>query len=111
MNANDLPASARLAVLIEAGRAANPDLKHGRAHLLNDDGEACALGFACLAAGATRETIRLRPYCIEDILGMPMLPRRGNLLWRIAMFNDREGSTIDGVVHALREGELAKVPA
>jgi hypothetical protein len=56
MNTNDLPPAAKLAVLIEAGRAANPDLKHGQGTLL-ERGAACAMGFAALGAGLSRAAI------------------------------------------------------
>src|SRR5688572_28946699 len=58
MNTNDLPPAAKLAALIEAGRAANPDLKQNHdTGIALEEGGTCALGFACLASGISREVL------------------------------------------------------
>ena len=48
MNTHDLPPAAKLAALIEAGRAANPDIPQGLGNFYHQ-GRACALGYAALA--------------------------------------------------------------
>lgn len=112
MNANDLPPAARLACLIEAGVAANPDLKQGRHDFLVEDG-ACVLGFACLGAGLSRRQVeRLEGFNeAADALNVPFkMWDPGSLLKRVATMND-EGWAIAGIVNDLRVGELALVTA
>lgn len=106
MNANDLPPAAKLAALIEAGRAANPDLKHGHNVLLYN-GAACALGFACLGVGAPRE--RINGYSIGPIQTF-LADFAGPLTDAVIAKNDG-GASLDGIILSLREGELAKAPA
>lgn len=125
MNTNDLPPAARLACLIEAGRAANPDLKHGQGSPYESvTGAACALGFAALAAGLTRPEIdcsyRLgskqvhAAYArIGSVLGIHAegeLPQvLARWVWdRVIRPNDNDYS-IEEICHSLREGvELAR---
>jgi hypothetical protein len=116
MNANDLPPAAKLAALIEAGRAANPDLKHGRGQYLEVryGTGACALGFALLATGMKREVLAFRSDdsitddAFKTHLGMVFLSN--NLLGQVADKNDF-GLSLDEIILSLREGELAKVAA
>jgi hypothetical protein len=117
MNTNDLPPAAKLAALIEAGRAANPDLAHGRGHFYSSsEGSACALGFAALGAGVARIKIDFdgageSADTVEGALGLPIrLFSSDALTGRVARMND-EGETIDEILFSLREGELAKVSA
>lgn len=111
MNTNDLPPAARLAVLIEAGRAANPDLEHGVRALIHE-GRACALGFALLGAGCARN--EMNPRKMPQYLGlyMPGSCPHGDpdmpLTWRVALMNDA-GASLQDICQELREGELAKV--
>ncbi len=112
MNTNDLPPAARLAALIEAGRAANPGLRKNS----RDDGIdflcgrcACAIGFALLGAGVSRKAVRRMGTMITDAaeaLGLPP-----SFCSRVAYFSDTRATSLDEVVHSLREGELAKLPA
>lgn len=110
MNTNDLPPAAKLAALIEAGRAANPDLKHGRLNLLNvEQDSACALGFAALALGVTREDLVHRQItrgyaALNKAFPFTLVDR----VWRV---NDRQKASLDEIIASLREGELAKVAA
>lgn len=117
MNTNDLPPAARLAALIEAGRAANPDLKHGRgAWYVPENREACALGFAGLALGVPRDVMAdsARNYrAVGNALGVEpsdMIWTRTTLYGVVQRKNDA-GATLDEIITSLREGELAKVPA
>jgi hypothetical protein len=106
MNINDLPPAAKLAALIEAGRAANPDLKHGRGAAYSADrSEACALGFAAFGAGVSREGAA---WTTLDRI-MPELTRA--LAYKVIAANDEGVMTLDQIIHSLREGELAKVSA
>ena len=105
MNTNDLPPAAKLAALIEAGRAANPDVKHGRGNLFYG-GEACALGFAALGKGVSRGTLSGRA------LASALLPEYpSSLRCAVMVRNDFAGASLDDIIRSLREGELAKVPA
>jgi hypothetical protein len=127
MNTNDLPPAAKLAALIEAGRAANPDLRHGRGAIYErampgEPAEACALGFACLGAGVDREALfqadlRGDAYSLaEEVSGAPQ-----DLLREVWRANDIRKSyapdgtaiyrSLDEVCAALREGEIAAVLA
>lgn len=107
MDQSNLPPAAKLAVLIEAGRAANPDLKQGSGTLYNAfRQEACALGFACLATGTAR----------GDLGGWwtSNAQRHLDMPWSICngvmALNDFAGS-LDEIILSLREGELAKAEA
>jgi hypothetical protein len=113
MNTNDLPPAAKLAALIEAGRAANPDIEQGKGSLRPTPVSACALGFAALALGMPRN-------CCMDEAAEKADPlfvsagfiggyRRGNgLIEGVFLLNDR-GASVAEIVRSLREGELAKV--
>jgi hypothetical protein len=110
VNTNDLPPAAKLAALIEAGRAANRDLyRSTECGPFLDGCEACAMGFAALGAGVTREELRsLKRNTIDlaERLGFSV-----SLCSRTAYFNDYSAESLDQVIHSLREGELAKVTA
>lgn len=108
MNTNDLPPAAKLAALIEAGRAANPDLKQGRGELLRPERhEACALGFACLALGASRASILNFDFGFVDLEERYGFKGLVDFVYKI---NDG-GASLDEICASLREGELAKVAA
>lgn len=115
MNTNDLPPAAKLAALIEAGRAAHPELKHGRGSYLRG-GEACALGFAALACGVQQQSLIDSYPFTDDLVKTPFIKhigmtyRTGNLLGLVADHNDC-GETLEEICQSLREGELAKLPA
>ena len=115
MNTNDLPPAAKLAALIETGRAANPDIRHGRTTMFRD-GAACAIGFAALGAGVSRTDLLPGTITRDRLvsralgLGIEISPRRGNLLWETMMFNDT-GVTLEAVCCSLREGALATAAA
>lgn len=105
MNTNDLPPAAKLAALIEAGCAANPDLAHGRSVLLNER-TACAIGFACLGNGYPREIVS------EHIFGFGFLPEEcARLAADVMRMNDVDHASLEEICTSLREGELAKVRA
>lgn len=113
MNTNDLPPAARLAVLIEAGRAANPGIAHGKNEFY-DDGKACALGFAALATGVQREQLARasigRWRIVELAIGIQVEPMTQTLAARVMGMND-SGASLESICQSLREGELAKVSA
>lgn len=116
MNANDLPPAARLACLIEAAVAANPDLKRTTAYYTTPfgitRGEAmtggCALCMATLGAGATRDEVMDEAGYSVSYRLLSFAPR--HLLDELEAFNFRARNW-DAVLRALREGELAKVAA
>jgi hypothetical protein len=110
MNTNDLPPAARLASLIETGKAAHPDIAHGQGRLIHG-GRACALGFACLAAGWTREKLEADANAgatgydfLVAVTGLPYFHGVRDV-W---VANDR-GASLEEICRALREGELATV--
>jgi hypothetical protein len=114
MNTNDLPPAARLAALIEAGRAANPDIKHGQCTLFKEK-EACAIGFAMLGSGVSRESLPDFSTAMAAChLGFKhrkeviFTPR--TLTEQVVRMND-SGASLRAICKALREGDLAKVPA
>lgn len=112
MNTNDLPPAAKLAVLIEAGRAANPNVGRSvyafaRRGVKGLNG-GCALCMALLGAGVSQKTI-------HDGCGYVLVKERlsefsPNLLWAVEKLNF-EVDSFDEIILSLREGELAKVPA
>lgn len=111
MNTNDLPPAAKLAALIEAGRAANPDLKQGRGSWY-DAGKraACAMGFASLGCGVNRKDI-------VSLGAEPLICAIGisaedwfRFCSPITRMNDT-GASLDEIILSLREGELAQVSA
>lgn len=106
MNPNDLPPAARLAALIEAGRAANPDIKHGIGHYFHPtEHQACAIGFAAMAKTGSRN-----PYAVSNG-AMKIEDEFGNTMrFHIVKMNDG-GATIEEICRSLREGELATVAA
>jgi hypothetical protein len=90
----------QLAALIEAGRAANPDLKHGKKELLDGD-RACALGFAMLAHGFSRaQLVADSPY--EEFRSA--LGACGSFI-SVWIEND-EGATLDAICAGLRSGRI-----
>ena len=116
MDQSNLPPAAKLAALIEAGRAANPDLKQGRGLLLRDDA-ACGIGFAALAIGMPRDYLRAvpphesAPYTgVARAVGVEPTPHGSELTAQVARMNDC-GASLDEICASLREGELAKVSA
>lgn len=116
MNTNDLPPAAKLACLIETGAAANPDLTQGIASLLEGK-KACAIGFAALAAGASRkDLLSQRSAAVAKVFDVPYvdvlapLGNQGTIYQRVIFLNDK-GASLNDICRSLREGELAKVPA
>lgn len=112
-NQSDLPPAARLACLIEAGVAANPDLVHGTGRFLFGN-EACALGYAALAAGADRKTLVLHSGGfaeVERVLGCKPTCSGDDLASLVMQANDMKRWPLCTIIESLREGELAKVPA
>lgn len=112
MNTNDLPPAARLAALIEAGRAAHPNLKHSKGLGMGEE-TACALEFACLGAGLgrprfTSEAARRLGLEFRYAYGMP--GHQHNLAEQVVWDNDH-GKSLDEILQSLREGELAKLAA
>lgn len=110
----DITPAARLAALIEAGIAANPDLKQGVDSLLVDDA-ACAIGFAALGAGATREQLRSPVRWSNAEVAIGFLPcfawaPADALGWLVIYMND-EGRSLHAICESLRSGELSKVTA
>lgn len=106
MNTNDLPPAAKLAVLIEAGAAANPDLRlDGRGFFSEEEKRACALSFAALANGAQRSDYS------AVVVGIAALGLRIDLSIAVQCAAMLEGATVAGICQSLREGALAKLPA
>jgi hypothetical protein len=110
MNTNDLPPAAKLAALIEAGRAAHPGLAQCHGAYFRP-GAVCALGYAGLALGATSDVLlsceRMNDLFMS-VIGMKW--RQGNLLGLVSEWNDGD-VPLEEIITSLREGELAKVPA
>ena len=109
MNTNDIPLAAKLAVLIEAGRAANPDLRQGQCALLVDKW-ACALGFACLGNGKTRDEVAalggMSWKAIYSAIGI----FDDGLIRSVWTANDR-GASLDKIVRDLRARESVAATA
>jgi hypothetical protein len=105
MNTNDLPPAARLAALMEAGRAAYPDLGFdGSVYFVRRPMWCgCALAFAALGAGAPATW----PAVGEHIDALPFPKRLKAEVERMA----REVSSVEEIILSLREGALAKIPA
>lgn len=108
MNTNDLPPAARVAMLIEAGRAANPTVAHGRKQIWDPETRsACALGFACLGAGIDI-TVGGYRYTADAVHELHLPFHLSNEIWSM---NDRLNVTLEDLCHSLREGRLAKITA
>jgi hypothetical protein len=105
MNTNDLPPAAKLAALIEAGVAANPDLSQGKVFPLMGD-RACALGFACLASGMPRGLVE-KIGTDEAYMSLGLSMFAAERIWKA---NDR-GDSLAEICASLREGELAQADA
>lgn len=105
MDLANLPPAAKLAALIEAGRAANPHIRHGRGHLLHN-GAACAIGFAGLALGVEKGIEE----AVARSIGMEWHEYVFRLGVHVVRVNDC-GNSIESICRSLREGELAKVTA
>lgn len=112
MNTNDLPPAARLASLIEAGRAAHPRVNHGQGRAIDpDSNSACAIGFAAMSVGAsphsflmTSDAASKAGLVYDGVLGESMVSR-------VVRMNDREPKpSLDEICQSLREGELSKLP-
>lgn len=109
MNTNDLPPTAKLAALIEAGRAANPDIGHGTNNYF-DGKNACAIGFATLACGVDRKDITRRMRHPDVMAAVGFKENQVSLFNRVEFENDA-GMSLDDICKSLREGELATVAA
>ena len=115
MNTNDLPPAAKLAALIEAGVAANPGIQQGRSAIWKN-GKACAIGFALLGSGMTGKDLSAAcnsarvMQSISERLGLQTSPCTASLYWSVALMND-DGAPIEKICTALRDGQLAAIPA
>ena len=105
MDQSALPPAAKLAALIEAGRAANSDLKHGagtRAARRGGQRYACAMGFAGLGMGI--------PF--DDLQFNERLSNAFPQWLRFCVADENDcGASLEAICLSLREGELAKVTA
>lgn len=112
----DVSPAQRLAALIEAGVAANPDLKpEGGRVVCLERHTACALGYAMLAAGASREELNFPTDGVyragKRVLGMPIsFFSSATLTGAIATAFD-DGASLPEICESLRSGELSKIPA
>jgi hypothetical protein len=112
MDQSSLPPAARLAALIEAGRVANPDLKHERCDYRKWSAfpeltAVCAVSMAILGAGVSRRQFGGAPSATSffdtALAGIPV-----KLLDEVSAANIGVNSFED-ICLSLREGELAKV--
>lgn len=111
MDHSNLPPAAKLAALIEAGRAANPNLKQCRnAYFI--EGSACALGFACLGTGlVSHADMMARGGAFLDESENPLMPWASAALRQgVAFLNDR-GAPLSEILQSLREGAFEELPA
>ena len=110
MNTNDLPPAAKLAALIEAGRAANPDLSlDGRVYFFESQKCGCALAFAVLGTGEIQR-VNEDEIVIAAMRGARFLKMPQKLTDAVEM-EAFYGKSLDEICASLREGELAKVAA
>lgn len=108
MNPNDLPPAARLAVLIEAGRAAYPNVTYnGRTYYNSTVKCGCAMVYAALGAGMpASEGIGLR-----ELLHFADEHGISDDLFAAVEAEAWDHASLDEICHSLREGELATVAA
>lgn len=103
MNPNDLPLKEKLAALIEAGRACNPDM----AHLHGDWGDGkhsgCAMTFALKAAGLDYSSNW--PEQLAEHMGADSAEVFG-LARSVMRMNDAMGASIPEIITAIREETL-----
>jgi hypothetical protein len=110
MNTNDLPPAARLAALIDAGRAAHPEIRHGNDGGLTPDCDSgCALAFACLGMGLSKQTLFSSAF--RTGAAVNFLRIDDDLADGVVYMNDAARASLDDICKSLREGELAKIPA
>jgi hypothetical protein len=111
MDHGNLPPAAKLAALIEAGRAANPQMHQCQGAWFDDKGGACAMGFAAMGAGVGRNVVG--NYALMNrffgIVGVRS-DRWMGFSSPITRMNDN-GASLAEICASLREGELAKVAA
>lgn len=97
----------KLAALIEAGRAAHPNLLHARGNL-HDGKKACAMGFALLGAGLVPAMMEA-PDELAAAMGVDAKQLR-NIARRVVEMNDHSHASMEEIVEALRGDSLPPAP-
>src|SRR5688572_26378114 len=87
----------KLAALIEAGRVANPDVRHGAGAFVRD-GKACAMGYALLAMG-----INVEGQCYDRLAKALEVDRTELQIIadRVVSMNDHKRASISEITEAL----------
>lgn len=109
MNANDLPLAQKLAALMEAGRAAHPNVSHVRGVWGDGQTQGCAMTFAALGAGLSDLRARGLVERLAETMGataaeLEMLARQ------VVYMNDHRAASMDEIIAAVREERLPVVP-
>ena len=111
MNTNDLPLAQKLAALMEAGRAAHPNVRHSRGTWGDGKTEGCAMTFAALGAGIQGDFAEPLMQKLAEHLGVDM-DELGPVAKRVIRLNDRCGKrvSLDEIIAAVREDRLPEAP-
>lgn len=109
MNTNDLPLAQKLAALMEAGRAAHPNVSHVRGVWGDGKEQGCAMTFAGLGAGL--EGLRSRPLVdkLAEMLGASA-DEMDAIVRRVVHMNDCHNATLPEIIAAIREDRLPEPP-
>lgn len=113
MNTNDLPLAQKLAALMEAGRAAHPNVRHVRGAWGDGKDKGCAMTYALLGAGLNPEGILngslgtgvLVRDELAKVLGVDPLEVTA-IMERVIPMNDDTGASLDEIIEAVRTGNF-----
>lgn len=107
MNTNDLPVTQKLAALMEAGRACNPDMKHARRKWGDGKSEGCAMTYALAGAGVAPQTGEFKVILAQLAYHLGVEPDAiRQIATRIVSMNDYSQASLDEIIEAVREDKL-----
>lgn len=98
----------QLAALIEAGRAAHPEMRHNHRGWGDGETSGCAMTFAGLALGIPADDIGSR--AIAEAMGVEDVDSFCTLAARVMYANDRMGLSLEEITNRLRTGALPDEP-
>jgi hypothetical protein len=103
MDTNDLPVTQKLAALMEAGRACNPNMQHARGTWGDGKRSGCAMTFAFAGAGISMKGQPEK--ALASILGITQ-QEMDSIRRSVVSMNDRTKASLDEIIAAVREDRL-----
>lgn len=100
----ELSTAQKLAALIDAGRAAHPNMRHGRGHWTTGENSGCALTFAGVALGIDAKRVSF--FTLGEKLGINGY--EDPLLDQVICYNDFTDASLEEIAEALRDGSIAE---